>query len=50
MVTPEEIRALAARVRRYNPGASPEEIAAYARRYRGWAVTDEDVRAALTHR
>ncbi|MFJ4051778.1 hypothetical protein ACIP29_37565 [Streptomyces coelicoflavus] len=49
-VTPDQIRALAADVRRYTPGARPAEVAAYARRYKGWAVTDDEVRAALTTR
>jgi hypothetical protein len=50
MVTADQIRALADNLRRYTPGASAEEIAAYARRYRGWTLTAGEVRAALTRR
>lgn len=46
MATPEQIRALVREVRRYTPGASTAEVAAYARRYKGWAVTDDEVRTA----
>lgn len=45
-VTPEQIRTLVHEVRRYTPGASFADIAAHARRYRGWAVSTDEVRTA----
>lgn len=43
----DTIRAVAEELRRYTPGVSHEDIAAYIRRYRNLTVTGDDVRQVL---
>lgn len=45
-MTITEILALIDEVRRHTPSASAEEVAEYARRYRGWTVTADEIRSA----